>query len=67
MKIEETIKCLQKSRVKTFTLQDLKKLLGIESNNTAYKTAEILNKKEILIRLRKGLFGAPPKPEKACP
>ncbi|MBI4208736.1 MAG: hypothetical protein HY538_03390 [Deltaproteobacteria bacterium] len=56
MRLDRTIKRLQQCKRKTFTTQDLKKLLEIQQDNTAYKTAESLVRKEFLLRLRKGLF-----------
>lgn len=58
MKLDKIIKRLQKSRLKILTLQDLKKLFEIELDNTAYKTAENLVKKDLLLRLKKGLYAS---------
>lgn len=52
----QIIEKLQSSGKKTFILEDLRKLLLIFNDNTAYKTAERLVKKGILRRLRKGLY-----------
>lgn len=56
MRIERVIVRLQKSGMRILTLQDIKKLLEIRFDNTAYKTAERLAKKEVLVRLKKGTY-----------
>lgn len=56
MRIEEIIKKLQKSRLAVLSFQDLKKMFGVSEDNTAYKIAGKLVKKEFLFRLKKGLF-----------
>ncbi|MAG45036.1 hypothetical protein CL633_04080 [bacterium] len=56
MKKIEAIQVLQKSNKKIFTLPDLRKLLNIENDNTAYKQAEGLIKSNILKRAIKGVY-----------
>lgn len=56
MNTVEITKRLVNSNLKLLTLADLKKLLSIKVDNTAYKTAERLSKKGILKRLRKGIY-----------
>lgn len=58
MIFSELIKKLQKSRVKILNLKDLKKLFGIKKDNTAYKVAEKLIKKEFLLPLKKGIYAS---------
>lgn len=57
MKTTESLRVLHASRRNIFTLGDLKKLLAIHLDNTAYKTAETLVRNKILIRLGKGVYG----------
>ncbi len=56
MKIDEIIKKLLSLNKKIFSLLDLKKLLSISSDNTTYKTLEKLVTKEIVIRLKNGIY-----------
>lgn len=56
MNILEIIKTLKKSRVNILTFSDIKKLLDISADNTACKTIEKLVKKDVLKRLKKGLY-----------
>jgi predicted transcriptional regulator of viral defense system len=58
MKLDKIVKRLQKSGLKILTLQDLKRLLEIEIDNTAYKTAENLVKKDLLLRIKKGIYAS---------
>jgi hypothetical protein len=58
MKIEQIINRLRKSGISILTLRDLKKLFEINIDNTAYKTAEKLVKKEMLVRLKKGVYAS---------
>lgn len=56
MKTTEAIQTLQRSGKKLFTLSDLRKLLRIESDNTAYKQARVLVQVGLLERAMKGVF-----------
>src|SRR3989338_8020184 len=56
MKLDAILHRLRLSRARIVSLQDIKKVLEISSDNTAYKTAERLVKKRILERLRQGLY-----------
>ena len=58
MFLAEIIKKLQASRLKIFRLSDLKKLLSVREDNTAYKIAEKLIKKDFLLPLKKGLYAS---------
>ena len=58
MKLDKIIKKLQKSRRRILTLQDIKKLFEIDLDNSAYKAAEMLAKKEFLIRLNKCIYAS---------
>jgi len=58
MKLDKIIKILQRTKIKILSLRDIKKLFEIDSDNTAYKTAESLIKKGILERLKKGLYAS---------
>ncbi|MBU0574327.1 MAG: hypothetical protein KKH83_07620 [Candidatus Margulisbacteria bacterium] len=58
MQLAEIIRILQRSNLRLLSLGDLKKLLGIKEDNTAYKTAEKLVKQEVLLRLKKGLYAS---------
>jgi predicted transcriptional regulator of viral defense system len=52
----EIIKTIQGAGLKLFTLADLKRLLNIESDNTAYKLAGRLTKRGVLGKIRKGMY-----------
>lgn len=56
MKKIKAIQVLQKSNKKIFTLPDLRKLLNIENDNTAYKQAHGLIKSNVLKRAIKGIY-----------
>ena len=56
MKKIEALLILQKSKRDIFSLIDLKKLLRIESDNTAYVQANRLRKEGILERIAKGVY-----------
>jgi len=56
MKKIEAIQILQKSNRKLFTLSDIKKLLKIVSDNTAYKQAAGLIEAGVLERVSKGIY-----------
>lgn len=58
MRLVETIRIIKEARLKILSLSDLKKLLGIEKDNTAYKTAEKLIADKFLLRLKKGLYAS---------
>ncbi|MBI5194760.1 MAG: hypothetical protein HZA10_00390 [Nitrospirae bacterium] len=56
MKKIESLLTLQKSKRDIFSLNDLKKLLRIESDNTAYVQANRLTSDGILKRITKGVY-----------
>lgn len=56
MKKIEALLILQKSNRNIFSLTDLKKLLRIESDNTAYIQANRLTKEGLLNRIAKGVY-----------
>lgn len=56
MKKVEALLTLQKSNRNIFSLNDLKKLLRIESDNTAYIQANRLTKEGLLNRITKGVY-----------
>ncbi|MEO0076844.1 MAG: hypothetical protein ABIK19_04195 [candidate division WOR-3 bacterium] len=56
MKNTEAIQVLQKSGKRIFTLADVKKLLQIEKDNSAYKKVESLIRNKILSRTIKGIY-----------
>lgn len=56
MKKIEVLQILQKTGKKLFILSELKNLLGIEKNNTAYKKVESLIKAGVLKRTIKGIY-----------
>lgn len=56
MKKIEAIQILQKSKRKLFSLSDIKKLLKIASDNTAYKQAAGLIRAGVLERASKGIY-----------
>lgn len=56
MKKIEAIQILQKSNRKLFSLSDIKKLLKITSDNTAYKQAAGLIEAGVLERASKGIY-----------
>lgn len=56
MKKIEAIQILQKSNRKLFSLSDIKKLLKIASDNTAYKQAAGLIEAGVLERVSKGIY-----------
>ena len=62
MGIADNIKKIQKSRLKLFEVQDIKKLLEIKKDNTAYKVISSLIKNEVIIKVRKGLYYTAVKP-----
>lgn len=56
MRLVEIIKILKETKVKILSLSDLKKLLDIENDNTAYKIAEKLIGEKFLLRIKKGTY-----------
>jgi predicted transcriptional regulator of viral defense system len=56
MRIVDIIKIIKKSGAKIVSLNDLRKLLAIEKDNTAYKTAGKLVAEKFLLRLKKGVY-----------
>lgn len=56
MRTVEAIQILQRSRKKLFTASDLRKLLHIENDNTAYKQARVLVQIGLLQRAMKGVY-----------
>jgi len=56
MRIVEIIKIIKESGVKIVSLSDLRKLLDIEKDNTAYKIAEKLVAEKFLRREKKGVY-----------
>ncbi|MBC8527318.1 MAG: hypothetical protein H8D22_10800 [Candidatus Cloacimonetes bacterium] len=56
MKNIEAVKFLQNSGKKIFNLSEIKNLLDIEKDNTAYKKVESLIKADILKRTIKGIY-----------
>lgn len=56
MKKLKALQILQKSDKKIFTLQDIKKLLEIKKDNTAYKQIEGLVKEGVLTRAKRGVY-----------
>ncbi len=56
MRIVDMSKIINKSGVKIVSLSDLRKLLDIEKDNTAYKIAEKLIAEKFLLRLKKGVY-----------
>lgn len=56
MRLVEIIKILKETKVKILSLSDLKKLLDIENDNTAYKIAEKLISEKFLLRIKKGTY-----------
>ena len=58
MRIVEIIKIIKDAQVKIVTLSDLKKMLDINEDNTAYKIAAKLVKEKLLQRLKKGVYAS---------
>lgn len=58
MRLVETIKIIKESRLKIISLSDLRKLLGVNNDITAYKTAEKLVSDKFLLRIKKGLYSS---------
>jgi len=58
MRISEIIKLISDSKIKIFSFVDLKKLLTIREDNTAYKIAEKLIRGKFLKRLKKGVYAS---------
>lgn len=58
MRTDEIINKLRETNVRIFYLSDLKKLLNITKDNTAYKTVGKLVKKRLLIRMGKGRYAS---------
>lgn len=56
MKKLKAIQILQKSGKKVFTLSEVKKLLDIKKDNTAYKKIGSLINEDLLTRAKKGLY-----------
>lgn len=56
MRLVEIIKILKETKVKILSFSDLKKLLDIENDNTAYKIAEKLIGEKFLLRIKKGTY-----------
>jgi predicted transcriptional regulator of viral defense system len=56
MRIVEIIQIIKESGVKIVSLADLRKLLDIEKENTAYKIAEKLVAEKFLQRLKRGVY-----------
>jgi len=56
MRLVEIIKILKETKVKILSLSDLKKLLDIENDNTAYKIAAKLIGEKFLLRIKKGTY-----------
>lgn len=56
MRALASLQTLQRSSKQIFSLSDLRKLLGMESDNTAYKRVQVLIEAGILTRIMKGYF-----------
>ena len=56
MKTVEAIQVVHRSRKKVFILSDLRKLLDIENDNTAYKQARVLVQIGLLQRAMNGVY-----------
>lgn len=52
----QILRILEDTDKNIFTTQDLRKTLGIRNANTLYKTVERLIKKNILVRIKKGIY-----------